>query len=74
MIAAGRAVVGHAVVSLCLFGPVVVLGGEAAILLGVPTALGALAAVGMFLLWIAARASRLQVWAEEPRRLSRPGR
>jgi hypothetical protein len=68
MIDVARALVGHAVFALSFFGPVVVLGGEAAILLGLPTQLGALTAVGVFLTWIGARAGQREVWAEGPRR------
>ena len=63
-----RALLGHTVFAVCFFAPVIVLGGEAAILLGLPTHLGALVAVGAFLTWIGARAGQREVWAQEPRR------
>jgi hypothetical protein len=68
MIAAVRALLGHAFFAVCLFAPVVVLGVEAALVLGLPTQLGALTGFGAFLTWIGARAGQSEVWAEGPRR------
>lgn len=66
MLARVRDLAAHAVMSLAVFGPVVVLGAEAAILLRIPTGLGVAYAVGMFFLWIGARFGDRQVWLDEP--------
>ena len=68
MIALARALAAHAMFVLCVFGPVVVLGVEAALVLGLPTQLGAVIGFGAFLTWIGARAGQREVWIEGPRR------
>ena len=67
VIAAARELLGHAAFAVCLYLPVIVLGGEAALILGVPTKVGALASYGAFLIWVGARAGRREVWVEGPR-------
>lgn len=67
MIGAIRALLAHALIIVCLFGPVVLLGVFAAPLIDARAELGALGAIGVYFIWIGARAGQVRVWADPPR-------